>query len=327
MRTSKAVEVRSPGKVILVGEHFVVHGGNAVALAIDRYTRLRILSAKKGEIELVFPDKGGKATYGPSTGWEGNVSREVTHPIHQTLDAVFEWCGAKERIKLQIEYGFPVSAGLGSSASLAAAIVRGVSAYLGAELGQGDLLELASSYERIVHGNPSGIDLQTVSGGGLVLFEGASRSVAERTHGVDLSLVVADSGERRSTGDLVSRVTEVKDSHPQVFSALMKINDTLIGTSWEALREGDLETLGRMFQVSQGLLHSLGVSTPLLDQAVHRAQDSGALGAKLTGAGGGGCIIAVPGNSVSRVETSLKEISPKCMVVHPDRRGVVVVGE
>ncbi|MFQ5710212.1 MAG: mevalonate kinase [Candidatus Geothermarchaeales archaeon] len=316
------VEASAPGKVILAGEHFVVHGGKALALAIRRYVRIRV-SPTDFPLEI-YHSESGKRDYVDSHGrWVSESRLKDLEPIEASVEAVFDYLGQRTNVRLDISSSIPMSAGLGSSASLAAAIVKGVSHYLGHELDRGELIEIASASERVVHGDPSGVDLSTVVSGGLVLFEGSFKRVVKNIRDVDLPLVVGDSSERRSTGVLVGNVGEISKKYGKIFSHLVQTSDMIVERELEAIINGELETLGGLFNVSQGLLYSIGVSTPKLERMVSRAIDLGALGAKLTGAGGGGCMIALTrAENSSAVVKALEDLGGESFFVQPDSVGV-----
>ena len=317
-----SVEAVAPGKVILLGEHFVVHGSKALSLAIDRYVRVKV-SGSENPLEIFYTDTGEKAIY--RGGWISNLDPEILDPIKALTDRVQEYLGEKGNLHLEITFNLPISAGLGSSASLAAAVTKAVSQYLGHELGKEEVLELASLSEEMVHGKPSGIDLSTVTMGGLILFDGAAKAVEERITGIDLSLLICDSGERRSTGVMVGNVNELRERYGEIFRRLVETSNLLVEEGYKALLEGDIESLGVIFNLSQGLLKAIGVSTRSLEALIGEVEEMGALGAKLTGAGGGGCIIALMGEEKEGILHRIRDKGYECFYAHPDLEGVRVI--
>lgn len=317
------VMATAPGKVILLGEHFVVHGGRAISMAIKKYVRVKILESRDYPLEIYYAESGAKANLDSSGNWVTELEPRILEPIRATVTSILDFLGERANLRLEISYGYPTSAGLGSSASLAAALVDGISCFLGHELNKEEVVELASASERIVHGNPSGIDLSTVVAGGVVLFDGSHRTILERISGLDLPLVVGDTLERRSTALLVEGVGVVKTRYPTILEKLREVNDLAVRSAYTSILKKDLETLGDLFNISHGLLRSLGVSTSKLDEMVHAALEEGALGAKLTGAGGGGCMIALVSRGRTRkVIAAIERVGGRGFLSGPDQMGV-----
>ncbi|NIM44632.1 MAG: mevalonate kinase [Nitrososphaeria archaeon] len=316
------VDASAPGKVILAGEHFVVHGGKALALAIDRYVDVRV-SSSKHPLE-VYHSERGEVDYLDQRGrWILSSEFRNLTPIETSVKKTFEYLGKRANLKLDISSNIPVSAGLGSSASLSAAIVKGVSHRLGYELSRDELIKVASESEKVVHGDPSGVDLATVISGGLVLFDGSTRRILKNVKDVDFPLVVGNSLDRRSTGDLVGNVGVLSSKYKDIFSLFVHLSDHVVEQGLEATLRGDLETLGRMFNISHGLLHSIGVSTAKLEAMIFKSLSHGALGAKVTGAGGGGCMIVLTGSEENRdMVGALKSLGSEPFIVRPDNYGV-----
>ncbi len=317
------VEALAPGKVILLGEHFVVHGGKAISMAIRKYVRIRVRESRDYPLEIHYTESGAEAKLDPSGNWVTDLEIRVLEPIKATIASLNEFIGEKTNLRLDISYGYPKSAGLGSSASLAAALVEGVSCFLGHELDKEEVMELASVYERIVHGNPSGIDLSTVVTGGMIVFDGVKRTIQKSVSDIDLPLVVGDTLERRSTALLVEGVGVMKDRYSSILEKIRDVNDLVVRRAYTSILRKDLETLGDLFNVSQGLLYTLGVSTSKLEEMIHAALEEGALGAKLTGAGGGGCMIAlVERSGAEKVIAAIERFGGRGFLCGQDDMGV-----
>ncbi len=173
------------------------------------------------------------------------------------------------------------------------AIAAATSALEGWGLDQAALVSAGDAGERLVHGNPSGIDATTSAMGGVILFKRgeAPRRVELRT---PVTLMVAYSGRRRNTGRLIRRVAGMKETYPSLFSSLCESATMVSGLCAEALVRGDALALGRLMTYSHAVLARAGASNRRLDQLVDLCLSSGCLGAKLTGAGGGGSVLAVP---------------------------------
>jgi len=173
------------------------------------------------------------------------------------------------------------------------AVAGAVSALEGWGLDGAALAKAGEAGERLVHGNPSGIDATTTAMGGVVLF----------TRGLEPSpvvvptpvfLLVASSGRKRNTGRLIRRVSGMKETYPSLFAGLCESASLVSALCAEALVKGDVLTLGRLMTYNHAVLARAGASNKRLDHLVDLCLGSGCLGAKLTGAGGGGSVVAVP---------------------------------
>jgi len=175
-----------------------------------------------------------------------------------------------------------------------------------------------------VHITPSGVDPAISTYGGLITYrrgEGIRRLEARGP----LELVVGDTGIKRSTGALVSAVRALKERRPRLFASLLEAAEHLVADAVAALERGDLTALGELMDINHGLLSAIGVSNEALDRLVHAARRAGALGAKLTGAGGGGCMVALvePGSG-ERVARAVEAAEGRAFLAELSREGVRV---
>jgi len=286
----------APGKAILLGEHSVVYRGPAIVLAIDLRAHVWAGERRDGYIQIEAPDVGAAGYFDAEGGYHplrGGVERwRSLNPIKVVAEEAMRRLDADRGLSIRVESEIPPAVGLGSSAAISVATAAAVMLLLSGERpSREEVCEIAYEGERIVHGTPSGIDNHISTYGGALRYErgrGFERFTVER-----LPLVIGDSGRRRSTGALVARVRRLRERHRGVVDAVIDAIARLSEEGYEALRGGDLRRLGELMDIDHGLLSALGVSTRELDRMVHAARMAGALGAKLTGAGGGGCIIAL----------------------------------
>ena len=192
----------------------------------------------------------------------------------------------------------PIGMGLGSSAAFAVAAIRAFDALLGTGMIDARVDQLAFQCEELTHGTPSGVDNNLAVYGQPVLFSKGSRT---RTRPLPLDkippLVIASSGMRGSTRDMVAGVRERYEKNEVLYKTIFDEIDEISEAGATALREEDYELLGSLMNVCHGFLNAIEVSTPELETMIRIARDAGASGAKLTGAGGGGSIVALcPGN-------------------------------
>lgn len=275
---------RAPGKIIVVGEHFVVHGSYALAAALDRGSTVH---ASPSDRSVIYSkDLELKADLG------GKIPRRLT-PLAEALKATRTYLGEKKGVKLEIESNIPIAAGLGSSAAGSVALVAAASHALGHPLKAEEIVDLVMVSERLIHGTPSGIDPTVATYGGVLLFKKGvpHRPVPLKT---PVDFIVGFSGLSRSTSEMVKRFSAAQVSHPSTFKALVKSASTFSEIAASSLAGGDLSTLAAVLNFNHTVLSSLGVSSDALDRLVESTLKAGCLGAKLTGGGGGGCVIALP---------------------------------
>ncbi len=280
------------GKVIVVGEHAVVHGHPALAAAIDRQVKVWFEGRPSGPISLAVPH------------WNLSVSVGEAHPLADALGILARDVGAEHlSVSLHALAELPPAAGLGSSAATMVAVARALAAAAGRRIEPERLEEIATAGERCFHGNPSGIDVALAARGGVGLYR-RSTGLAPVIPAAPLELAVGLSGEPRRTGDMVARVATALADRPEDTGALLEELGRGAEAAAAALERGDPDTVGAHMARAQEILAGLGLSTRGIDAMVEAALREGALAAKLTGAGGGGAVIALaPGKTDDIVAT------------------------
>jgi mevalonate kinase len=268
------------GKIILLGEHAVVYGYPALAAALDR-----------GVTVAPVPTPAGGPLRFDLRAWDVTVTADDDHPVARSVAAIADALGAgRPPLSLIGDAQIPPGAGLGSSAALAVAVARALLTYLKQPLDAATLTRAAGASEALVHGKPSGVDVALAIAGGTGVFRRSTGLV--RLAGLPpLRVLVGCSGAPRSTAtmvEIVAAATGGRADDPRL-RELGALSDS--GTP--ALLAGDLAALGAAMDRAHSLLGELGVSTAQLDQLCEAARTAGAHGAKLTGAGGGGAIIAI----------------------------------
>ena len=263
------------GKVILLGEHAVVFGQPAVAAGIGAGVRAHV-------------SPGSGAISSPAWELEAQVSDDSLpgQAVRRLLDSL-KVEGAS--LDFWLESNVPARAGLGSSAAMAVAIARAVAARTGAS--EAGVLTAAAAAESVFHRTPSGIDTAAASRGRLGSFDKQS-GWKDLPLKAPFDLCVGLSGQSHNTGALVASVADLCATTP-VAKRLLDAMGDISRAGMDALAAGDITTLARLFNMAHGLLSGVGVSTPIVDELVHLARAAGAMGAKLTGAGGGGAVIAL----------------------------------
>jgi len=303
---------RACGKLILAGEHAVVHGVPAVALGIDRGAVARATELSSGPCRLRVTTWSVEMT---ETG-----DTELSRAFRALLDSV-RADGELAPLEVEATTELPAGGGLGCSAALGVAIARAVAP----EASDDDIREHAMAWERIFHGNPSGVDAAVATLGGAVQFvrrDGQS-TIEQLAPLGSLVFAIGHSGVASSTRTMVESVARQRAERPAAVEAIFESIRAVVAGVRAALESGDRATLGRLLDENQRLLHSLALSTPDIDTMCESARVAGALGAKLTGAGGGGCVLALAESraSAERVLSAWKARSFEGFVAEIHTRG------
>lgn len=312
----KKAYASAPGKVILVGEHFVVEGCPAIAVAVD--VRARVTAERiEGEHVRVYSRELGEAVFGPGVGGG------PLYPVYVAAREVIQRTGERIGLKITVESDIPPSAGMGSSAAVAVATVAATAKLLGLALTPDEVAQSALAAEVVVHGKPSGIDPAVSSCGGAILFRKGDKPERINADFEQIRLVLADSGIQRSTGKLVSKVLETKKKFPGILEPLYRSATELAERTREALENSDFATVGELMNINHGLLSALGVSNAKLEELVYAAREAGALGSKITGAGGGGMVVALCWREdADRVARALSKVAARVMTASVSEEGV-----
>lgn len=293
---SQTASASAPGKIILTGEHFVVHGAYSIAAAINKRVTVTVRK-RTGASRIV----------------SGNVISKIGQndgrfiAVKTVLKKILEKA-SESSLEVMITSEIPDGSGLGSSAATSVAVAAAALKLCKMPVDQRSIFEMAMFGEKSVHGNPSGVDVEASLLGGLLLF---SKTAGAKSVPLDrsLKLLVAYSGKRRNTKNLIAKVSNKKKAYPHVFESLTNASSFLTLSILDSITNGDLPRLGAYMNLSQATLSWLGVSNTTLEQMIDRVTEEGVFGAKLTGAGGGGSIIALP--KPETTESVLKAISKR----------------
>lgn len=302
------VVAAAPGKVILTGEHFVVYGEPALVMAIDRYVQVTVSFRSDYQIYVVS-DLGvsgffDKDQFRPELGGVG--ARKILEPVKISAEVTMANLDETKGFDIEVTSTLPMAVGLGSSSALAVSTVAAIGRLLEITLNKDEIIQLSTEAEKYVHVNPSGVD-QSISAYGNIISYSKSQGISRIQTDSAIPLVIGNTNVGRNTGRIVDSVGFRTRKLPNVMRSLTSIAGTVTRDAIDVMKQGNLEQLGLLMDINHGLLSAIGVSNEFLERLVYAAKRGGALGAKLTGAGGGGCMIAL--TNVNQQETVAHAIS------------------
>ncbi len=268
------------GKIILLGEHAVVYGKHALALPIPN------------AVAVALQEQG----------------EPVIAELTSFVDLIRKRLGVDDSTHVpRIHSALPIAMGLGASAAYAVALTRAYAATHGIDIDDERVNAIAFECEKLAHGTPSGIDNALATYGEAMLFRNDGDLHLQRvTVAEPPPVVVACSHQAGRTLDVVAGVRARREQARAHFDAIFAQIDDLALAGAEALGRADYVTLGQLMNINQGLLNAIGVSTPELEGMLEIARAAGAVGAKLTGAGGGGSIVALCPGAVEDAQLALQ---------------------
>jgi mevalonate kinase len=304
------VTASAPGKLMLFGEHAVVYGYPCIVTAVDKRMRVSVNFNGKGEIVVRAPQVG-LDIYHKNIGMLGR--QEVPKPvrfIERLVKSFYDRYRVNSGLEIVTKCDFHAKYGFGSSAAVTVALALALGEIYSIKVSKRELFELCYKTVIDVQGVGSGFDIAAAIYGGTLYFVSGGKKIVNLkvSH---LPFIVGYTGVKADTPTLVRQVAELRSiSRKEVDSIFSKI-DVVSNKAKGALVREDVVELGSLMDRNQNLLKKLGVSSIQLDNLIKAAREAGALGAKLSGAGGGDCMIALrqaQGKQLSRNKSKSKEI-------------------
>ena len=299
MSCDRRVCASAPGKIILLGEHAAVYGEPAIAAPVSSVRAFARATQSDGVLAISALDLKRRITIDHA---------DAEEPLAALLRLTADYLRLDDpKGEIQVQSAIPAASGMGSSAAVSAAVARALAKLHGRELADEALNELVYEIERLHHGMPSGIDNTVVVYEEPIMF--AKGSGLERLQvGAPFRFIVADTGIAASTREAVAKVRRRfeadREATRDMFNSIGRISEQGKG----CLAHGDAAGLGKLMNQNHALLRRLGVSSPELEALVAAAIGAGALGAKLSGGGLGGNMIAlVEPESSDAVAEALKD--------------------
>ena len=302
----------APGKVILFGEHFVVHGTGAILCAIDK--RVHVTVERTYNDRICIKSKVGCI--------DVEQNRHISE-IRPELRPFYYLADKRGGIKIDIDSEIPIGAGLGSSSACCVALAAAILA-LDGNTDKRDILNLAVEAEKTIFENTSGADCAVCTYGGIGRYDLATGFV-RMNKDVDIDMIIADSGISHTTDEVVKRVRVFAEQNVKDFADMCAQESIILDEVMTMLVTNDIHGLGKMFVKNQRLLEKIGVSNETLDEMISIGQGNNTMGIKITGAGDGGCVIAITDRTNKQHDNLVKLFKSRgygCFAVKIDHKGI-----
>ena len=287
------VSASAPGKLVLFGDHAVVHGYPGIVTAVDRRYQVRAQHIDAAALQV--RTSAGRLHEVPIAALDERQPPDIAYVV-----AAVKQLNASEPLKrgLQLVTGGPArSLGLGSSSAITVATLAAASRLHDVDLSPDELYSMARAAVLDVQGMGSGLDVAAAVYGGTCFLERAGE-IPEALSVERLPLIIGYSGSKVGTVNLVKQVAGLRSRHPDLIEAILGAMGRISIRARSCLEEGRWRDLGALTDINQGLLEALGVGTGQLARLVYAARSARAWGAKLSGAGGGDCVFAWADDSV-----------------------------
>ncbi len=288
----KQITVSAPGKLMLLGEHAVVYGHPCIVTAVGQ--RLTLIATIDPDPNFTFEARDvnvhGHKKPMVDLG-KGTVEKKVAFVEHAVKNCIQKY-PQDSGVEVQTTSQFSSQLGFGSSSAAAVCTIKAYSELFDLELSNKEIFELAYKTVLDVQGKGSGFDVAAAVFGGTLYFVTGGETI-EPLKVASLPLIVGYSGVKADTVTLINQVAELSKKYPKMVTGIYKQIDFLVREAKMKLLDKEWQALGELMNINQGYLEALGVSIGKLSSMIYAAREAGAYGAKLSGAGGGDCMISL----------------------------------
>ncbi len=331
---NKTITVSAPGKLMLFGEHAVVYNHPCLVTAVDQRMRatVELLDTPEFLLEAVDVQVTGYKKPISELG-KGEIPKGAQF-VEITVKNVFAYSNKKRPdlvsgslsknsgLKITTTSEFSSQFGFGSSSASTVCTVKALSELFNFKLSQKEIFDLAFKTVLDIQGKGSGFDVAAAVYGGTLYFVTAGK-VIEPLNVVSLPLIIGYSGIKADTVTLITVVKNTADKYPEIIEGIYNNIEKLVELAKAAVTKQDWQTVGELMNINEGYLDALGVSTKKLADMIYSAKDAGAYGAKLSGAGGGDCIIALaPDEKRKAIAEAITQAGGEILSVGTNAEGV-----
>lgn len=299
-------KVSAPGKLLLLGDHAVVYGHPCMVTAVDKRLYVEAEKIEADRDDIITP--------------QVKESRFVL----ESLAFFKEKYDIDDKVRIRTQGDFSHRVGLGSSSAVTVATFQALGNIFNIKLSKRDLFDMSYKVTLLIQGVGSGFDIAAAVYGGTIYYVTGGKTI-ENIPVQQLPLVVGYSGIKADTPFYIRKVAEEFRKRQDTLNKLFDSIENLVEKAHSSLKEGDMKSVGTCLTANHILLQQMGVSTPKLDEMVLSAVAAGAWGAKLSGAGGGDCMIAlVPENKRHDVEKAIEGVGGEIVHVGVNTPGVIM---
>ncbi|MBA3749452.1 MAG: mevalonate kinase [Nitrosopumilus sp.] len=332
----------SPGKAILFGEHFVVYGYSSIIFAIDKKFRINLnfIRADKNQKQNkinIFSNLGFSAKIVDSKismpdnllmyfNIVNNLKNVIEYLINSTGYDIFH--NNKRNLNIYINSEIPIGGGLGSSAAFCVSLIACFYYSLNQKIDKTLICEKSIEAEKIINKDTSGIDCTICTFGGLGIYDKLTGFKKLRLDIYDFPFLIIDSGITHDTFEMINQVKKIKENNIELFNNMCQEYERIFSSSITSLKYKNLENLGILMDENHSILKKLCLSNSVIEKIVKICQSGGTFGTKITGSGGGGCILSLIDNDerlhVNRLLKRLDELKLRYFFSKPDEDGVMI---
>jgi mevalonate kinase len=338
MVVSHRVASTSPGKAILFGEHFVVYGYSSLIFAIDK--RFRVV-LEYGDSD----ENNGKIRVNSNLGFSAEIVDSriimsdntqlyagIVNNLYKIISYLLEGLhndGAvvnKQSMTIRIDSEIPIGGGLGSSSAFCVALTGALYYNSDNKRDKKFICEKSIEVERVINNNTSGVDCSICTYGGLGVYNKSHgfRKIGADMH--DFPFLVIDTGIPHNTSEMVNKVKRIKENDAEYFSILCKQYESIFSFSLKSLETKNLEDLGTLMDENHSILEKLSLSNHVIEKIKNICQSGGTYGTKITGSGGGGCLLSLidkkDKNLTKNLLKKLDELKLNYFFANPDYGGI-----
>ncbi len=340
MAGSHRVTSTSPGKAILFGEHFVVYGYSSLIFAIDK--RFRVVlehvdsDANSSKIR-VTSNLGFSAEIVDSKIVMSNNTRlyaDAVNNLHKIVSYLLEGLhndgtvANKQSMNIYIDSEIPVGGGLGSSSAFCVALTGALYYNSDNKIDKEFICDKSIEAERVINNSTSGVDCSICTYGGIGIYSKSHGFKKFKADMSDFPFLVIDTGIPHNTSEMVNKVKRIKENDAEYFSILCKQYESIFSLSLKSLETKNLESLGTLMDENHSILKKLSLSNPVVEKILKICQSGGTFGTKITGSGGGGCLLSLVDKKdktlVKRLLKKLDALKLNYFFVNPDNGGVEI---
>lgn len=340
MVVSYKVTSTSPGKAILFGEHFVVYGYSSLIFAIDKRFRVVLEYGDSDENNSkirVNSNLGFSAEIVDSKIIMSNnaqIYANVINNLYKIISYLLKGLPSdgnvanKQTMTIYIDSEIPIGGGLGSSSAFCVALTGALYYNSDNKPDKKFICDKSIEVERVINKNTSGVDCSICTYGGLGIYNKSHGFKKFKDDMHDFPFLVIDTGIPHNTFEMVNKVKRIKENDAGYFSILCKQYESIFNLSLKSLKTKNLESLGILMDENHSILKELSLSNPVIEKVIKICQSGGTYGTKITGSGGGGCLLSLVDKKdktlVKRLLKKLDELELTYFFVNPDDGGIKI---